>query len=141
MRDIKYIVIHCSDTPNGKHFDAIDIHNWHKERKFDGIGYHAVILIAGSIQQGRPEYWVGAHVRGHNENSLGVCLIGKTEFDKEQWCSLATLIEFWKKDRPDAIVLGHRDFPCVHKNCPGFDVKEWWEQVKIKEVSNGPESG
>jgi N-acetylmuramoyl-L-alanine amidase len=33
---------------------------------------------------------------------------------------------------PDAVVLGHRDFPDVVKTCPNFDVMKWMEAVGIK---------
>ena len=41
MREIKKIIIHCSDSEFG---DAALIDKWHKERGWTGIGYHYVIL-------------------------------------------------------------------------------------------------
>ena len=55
---------------------------------WDGIGYHKIILRNGNIQNGRPEYWVGAHVKGLNKISLGVCLIGRKKFTDNQFKSL-----------------------------------------------------
>ena len=60
---------------------------------WDGIGYHKVILRSGEIENGRPEYWVGAHVKGENDVSLGVCLIGRDEFTNEQFSSLKKVLE------------------------------------------------
>ena len=81
-RDIKYIVVHCSDTPNNEKIGAKEIHEMHLSFGWDGIGYHKVINRNGIIENGRPEYWVGAHVKGKNDLSLGVCLIGKTNLLK-----------------------------------------------------------
>ena len=79
---INKIVIHCSATPNGREDTAEDIHGWHlaKPKKWDGIGYHYVIECKGKLVAGRPEYWKGSHAYGHNDNSLGICMIGTDVF-------------------------------------------------------------
>ena len=59
--NIQYIIVHCSDTE--KSLTAIDIHNMHLGFGWDGIGYHKVIKNDGEIENGRPEYWVGALLR------------------------------------------------------------------------------
>ena len=65
-KDIKYIVVHCSDTPNDTNLGAEDIHKMHLGFVWDGVGYHKIILRSGKIENGRPEYWVGAHTFGIN---------------------------------------------------------------------------
>ena len=75
---IKYIVVHCSDISG--HDNAEDIHKLHLSFGWEGIGYHKVIKKNGEIENGRPEFWKGAHVYNHNQESLGVCLIGKNQF-------------------------------------------------------------
>jgi len=67
--DIRYIIVHCSDTNNND--TAIDIHKLHISFGWDGIGYHKVICRSGKVENGRPEYWIGAHVKGKNNISLG----------------------------------------------------------------------
>ena len=84
MREVKYIVIHCSATKEGVNVSAATIDTWHKRRGWNGIGYHKVICRNGTIQNGRPEYWIGAHAKGVNQNSLGVCLIGRNKFSNIQ---------------------------------------------------------
>lgn len=92
--DIKKIIIHCSDSDFGN-VDVID--QWHKMNGWDGCGYHYVICngIAfnkakydkktdGLIQVGRNLTTVGAHCRGHNFDSIGICLIGKRHFTGRQ---------------------------------------------------------
>ena len=122
---IKNIVIHCSDSPQGRGDNAEVIHRWHLENGWSGIGYHKVILEDGSIENGRPLYWVGSHARGHNKSSIGICLIGDGEYTGHQYASLRGLI-FNMLDRfPTAEVVGHCDLDSG-KTCPKFDVKKWW---------------
>ena len=76
MRAIEELVVHCSATPAGKPFRAADIDRWHREQGWNGIGYHYVITLDGSIEPGRDLEEAGAHVAGHNRNSIGICYIG-----------------------------------------------------------------
>lgn len=136
MREIRFIVVHCSDTPNGRDDRAADIHRWHRERGWDGIGYNAVISVDGYLEPGRPDYWQGAHVRdfddngeGDNSDSLGVCLIGRDQFSDDQLRTLEGWILAKLADHPEAEVVGHRDLDS-RKSCPNFDVREWWRAKK-----------
>ena len=122
---IKFLIVHCSDTPDKHDVDASFIHNMHLKFGWDGIGYHKVILRSGKIEDGRPEYWIGAHVKGKNEISLGVCLIGKDKFTKNQFISLKRILKTWKKKYPSAKILGHKDTGNTNKTCPNFDVITW----------------
>ena len=124
--NIKYIIVHCSDTE--KNLTAIDIHNMHLGFGWDGIGYHKVIKNDGEIENGRPEYWVGAHVKGLNYCSLGICLIGKNSFSELQMQSLKIQLFKWKKKYPNAKVVGHRDSTNTSKTCPNFDVISWCKE-------------
>jgi len=123
IKKMKKIIIHCSATPNGRPDTAEDIHRWHLERGWDGIGYHKVICVSGEIQNGRPDYWQGSHAMGYNKDSVGVCLIGTDEFSDAQWVSLKTLINELYSKYPDAKIIGHNEISS--KACPGFDVQEW----------------
>jgi N-acetylmuramoyl-L-alanine amidase len=128
--DIAYLVVHCSDTPNSHDLKAIDIHKMHLSFGWDGIGYHKIICQNGEIEEGRPTYWVGAHVYENNKNSLGVCLIGKDNFNNNQLDTLFLLLKSWESQYPNAEILGHRDFLNTTKTCPNFDVKKWWYHRK-----------
>ena len=68
--NIRYLVVHCADTPDDQPLDASDIHRMHLGFGWNGIGYHRVICRDGRIEHGRPDYWIGAHVKGFNEISL-----------------------------------------------------------------------
>jgi len=99
MNSIQYLVVHCADTPDDRDIDAAEIHRWHtEERKWSGIGYHAVIKRDGTIENGRPIYWAGAHAKGHNSHSLGVCLIGRISFTPAQYTSLSGLLKKWNSE-------------------------------------------
>ena len=77
MRQINYIIIHCSATKAGRDFHAKDIDKWHRERGFDEIGYNAVVDLDGTVEPGRSESKPGAHCKGHNSDSIGICYIGE----------------------------------------------------------------
>lgn len=134
MREINQIVIHCSDTPAGMDIGAAEIRQWHtdpppKGRGWKDIGYHWVIRRNGNIEAGRPESEVGAHVEGHNANSIGVCMVGGGKgicnFTLEQWHALGVLITNSIEAYPNAAVCGHRDLNPA-KQCPSFDARAWW---------------
>lgn len=130
MRNIKTIVVHCSATPEGKDFHASDIDRWHRQRGFSKIGYHYVIDLDGTVEKGRDESEIGAHVSHHNSNTIGVCYIGglasdgKTPADtrtEAQKKSLIEILTYLVKKYPKSVILGHRDFKGVNKACPSFD--------------------
>ena len=123
MAKIKKIVIHCAATPNGKHFTAEDIHRWHLENGWSGIGYNYVIRVDGVLEAGRPEYWIGAHAHGHNANSIGICLIGTDEYSQDQWSALKKLLTKLSIKYVDVEIIGHNEIS--NKPCPGFDVQKW----------------
>lgn len=129
--DIRYLVVHCSDTARDCASSASDIHAMHLGFGWHGIGYHKVICRDGLIEAGRPEYWVGAHVYGFNEVSLGVCLLGKDTFTSAQFDSLEALLRRWRRRYPVALICGHRDFEYTDKCCPNFDVAQWCEARNI----------
>tara|TARA_A100001015_G_C14469783_1_gene511252 strand:- start:113 stop:529 length:417 start_codon:yes stop_codon:yes gene_type:complete len=123
--DIKFLIIHCSDTPDDKNIDASYIHEMHLNFGWDGIGYHKIIKRNGLIENGRPEFWIGAHVKGLNEKSLGVCLLGKKDFTVKQFNSLKKVLKLWKKKYPNAKIFGHCEVVKTNKTCPNFDVQGW----------------
>ena len=133
-RNINYIAVHCADTPKDKYFDVNDIRKWHvEERGWSDVGYHFVILLDGTIQKGRDINTAGAHVKGFNKDSIGICYIGggggidtRTTAQK---VSLVYLIGTLKRQFKNAIVKGHRDFPNVSKKCPCFDAEKEYKYI------------
>lgn len=130
---IKYIVVHCAATKPKQNIGVKEIDQWHKDRGWAGCGYHYVIRRNGKLEEGRPLSRVGAHVRGHNRESIGVCLagglnkMGKAEenFTKGQYKTLRKLIDGLYPQFINAMVIGHRDLDPM-KACPCFDVSNWY---------------
>lgn len=129
MREIDKIIIHCSATPEGRDVTVEEIDRWHKERGFTGIGYHYVITLDGQVHKGRAEEIKGAHCKGYNSKSIGVCYVGGCDKDMnpkdtrtfEQIVGMNWLIGLLKKRYPNATIHGHNEFSS--KSCPCFDVK------------------
>ena len=131
IQKIKFLIIHCSDTPDKQKVTADDIHNMHLGFGWDGIGYHKIICRDGTIENGRPEYWVGAHAYGVNEESLGVCLIGRNSFTKKQYDSLEKVLLKWKKVYLNSKILGHCEAIKTSKTCPNFDVSKFLKEKEL----------
>ena len=128
------IILHCSATREGQDVKAKTIKQWHKERGFDDIGYHYVIDLDGTIEKGRDEELVGAHCKGHNATSIGICYVGgcdknmkpKDTRTPEQRRSMLSLVRKLvnKYKIPVTQIWAHHDFD-KHKACPSFDVSEF----------------
>lgn len=119
-------IIHCSDSPQGRGDNAETIHKWHLKRGFSGIGYHFVILEDGTIENGRPEYWRGAHAKGHNR-TLGICLIGEGDFTAAQFISLEKLLKDRKFKASE--IVGH--YAVSIKSCPNFNVETYLVSIGL----------
>lgn len=132
MRNINTIILHSSATPEGRHHDADDIRDWHVEGNgWSDIGYHFVIQIDGTVEAGRPLEVQGAHTRGYNANSVGVCYIGGTDeygspkdtMTTAQAISVEALVcELREIYGDDVAFKGHNEFNAL-KACPCFDVE------------------
>ena len=124
------IIIHCSDSPQGRGDDVSTIDRWNRERGFDRVGYHYVILEDGTIQKGRPDDISGAHAAGYN-NYIGICLIGIDSFTDAQFNSLETLIIGLvdKYDFDERSIMSH--YEVSTKSCPNFSTKTFTRQRKI----------
>lgn len=135
MRNIDKLIVHCSATPPSMDIGAKEIDRWHRERGWLCIGYHFVIRRNGMLEFGRPVDQIGAHCKGHNKSSIGICMVGGDEdmdtndFTPEQWDTLAELLGMLKLYHPAAEVLGHHDLNSS-KACPSWDVVEWWAMVQ-----------
>lgn len=153
LDDIHTIVVHCSATKIGRWIDAEDISRMHKKRGWAMIGYHRVIRLDGSVEQGRPYTRRGAHVRGNNINTIGICMVGGLDEDGNPYdtyadqqyhalmCELVNLRGILPNLRG---ICGHRDFsPDLNgdgliqpnewiKICPCFEVADRLEKWDIR---------
>jgi N-acetylmuramoyl-L-alanine amidase len=133
MRKIDKIIIHCADTPEGKYFDIDDIRKWHvDERGWSDVGYHYVILLDGSIQLGRPIQVSGAHTKGFNSQSIGICYIGGADNKDTRTCeqknTLEILLSLLRLIFKEATIHSHRDFT-NKKTCPSFDATNEYKNI------------
>jgi len=126
MRSITLIVIHCSAVRTNQTSSVAQIDTWHRQRGFKlGIGYHYVVRRNGDIEQGRPEWMVGAHCKNHNKYSIGVCYEGGLNCldlpadtrTPEQKAALRQLLTELHSRYPKAVIVGHHDLN-PQKACP-----------------------
>lgn len=141
MRKINTIVYHYSATYEDLDLGVKDMRKMHLARGFNDVGYHYVIRLDGTVERGRPDEVVGAHVRGFNRDSIGICCIGglirgeghdrgydtRTDAQKQ---ALAELTADLLVKYPGAIVKGHKDLAATQ--CPGYDAASWWAREGLR---------
>ena len=140
MRKIDKLIIHCTATPEGREVSVDTIRKWHLDRGWRDIGYHFVIGLDGEVHEGRPIEQTGAHVKGHNFDSIGIAYVGGVEAKKKngEWVPKDTRTELQKEALEELLcylkikysaskVYGHRDFST--KACPSFDAREEYEWI------------
>lgn len=137
MRELKRIIIHCTATPEGKHFDVATIRRWHvKDRGWKDIGYHYVIYLDGSVHEGRPVEQTGAHTSGHNADSIGIVYVGgcdskmkaKDTLNEAQKTAMVNLIKALREQHGELSLHGHNEYAA--KACPSFKVKDKFSWLK-----------
>lgn len=135
------VILHCSDTSD---YDAdhvffdkyglAEIRSWHRDRQFADVGYHYIVRRTGVIEKGRDESVVGAHCENHNQNSLGVCFIGRQNPTIMQLQSVEKLyLDFRSRYMIHAHQwVGHYEFN-DNKVCPGLPmtlIRHWLSLVR-----------
>lgn len=137
MRAIDAIVIHCADTPDTMDVGAHEIRPWHvaappNGRGWTDIAYHYMVRRNGEIECGRMETMVGAHCKGMNIASLGVCWVGQTTPAPEQRAALVKITrELMARYKvPLHRVFGHCEAdPASHKTCPNIPMISFRAEV------------
>jgi len=135
MRNIKYIVIHCTATPPLTPVEAIQNY-WKTQLRWKNPGYHYILLANGTIKQLLDEELVANGVAGYNNVCIHVSYIGGVDADNNpqdtrtlsQKAAMYYIICRLREKYPAAVIQGHRDFPNVHKACPSFNVKDWMKE-------------
>lgn len=121
MRKIDKFIIHCSDSDVESHDNIATIRKWHvEENKFSDVGYHFFIRKDGTIEVGRPLERPGAHTRGWNKRSVGVCLSGSDFFTEPQMYSCRRIYQLLSYYH-EMSIHGHCEFDDDKSYCPGFD--------------------
>jgi len=139
--ETKYIVVHCSQTRPSQNIGAKEIDRWHRERGWLKIGYARVIKRDGTVEQGRDDDELQAHVKNYNHISTSVCVVGgakeenwqegEDNFTGEQWESLKKVLEEQVIKYPEARIVGHYELD-ERKTCPNFNVREYLLNEDIK---------
>lgn len=129
MRELKRIILHCSAThdyePDSSAFDLIgakDIDVWHKHRGWNGIGYHYVVRRTGVIERGRPLLEIGAHAKGENTDTVGVCYVGTRRPTDAQLDSLLVLAKKFYTGYGLGAQAWHGHYEFSNKECPGLPI-------------------
>tara|TARA_R110000803_G_scaffold54610_2_gene111339 strand:- start:156 stop:581 length:426 start_codon:yes stop_codon:yes gene_type:complete len=133
MREFKRIILHCTATREGQHYNVKDIRLWHTSppRNWSDIGYHYLIQIDGTIEIGRPITKIGAHTKGENEDSIGIAYVGgldrntdrpKDTMTVEQEIAFLRLVDSSRLIFGEISLHGHNEFSS--KACPSFNVNE-----------------
>ncbi|MEM6727014.1 MAG: N-acetylmuramoyl-L-alanine amidase [Pseudomonadota bacterium] len=150
MRDIKSLIIHCAATRPDWMADAslgdkiAEIRRWHVDiNGWRDIGYHYIIDRDGTRGTGRALDEIGAHTRGQNRASIGICLIGghgsastdafQDHFTDAQELALLNLLAELEGRFGALDIRGHNDFAA--KACPGFKVDRWLENEPAQRIS------
>lgn len=137
------IFVHCSATKPSMNWGLREIRQSHKERGFLDVGYHFIIKRDGTIEAGRDEDVIGAHVEGYNSTSVGVCLVGgvddrlkpEANFTPAQMQSLRSLLVTLLAKYEGAVLRAHHEV--APKACPSFNLKRWWEKNELVTSDRG----
>ena len=126
MREINLIVIHHSAGPRSQTMEQIRVFHV-TSRKWSEIGYHYVIEEDGAVRHGRDIAVPGAHAKGLNAHSIGICVTGdntkpEAAWNEDQKVSLRLLVSILRAIFPHSQVRGHRDVGTTL--CPGVDVHD-----------------
>ena len=134
MRDIKYIMVHCTaGSQKNKAKDIVDFHLRPTAKGGKGWrapGYHYIIEPDGTVVPTWPESKVSNGVKGYNSVSINISYIGGVDLSMpclppvdnrtpQQKAAMLSLLRQLKARYPYAEIHSHRDF--ANKACPSFD--------------------
>ena len=154
MSELKRLVIHCTDTRQGREVSGAEIRHWHTSPKSKGgrgwkqVGYSDLIHLNGGVENLVPynedqnvDPWeVTNGAAGYNSTSRHVVYVGGRNMANEncdtrtaeQRKALEKYVRSFHRQHPQAEIVGHRDLPGVSKACPCFDVKRWLREIGLR---------
>ena len=148
-KEIQYLVIHCTATPEGRAVMPDDIRRWHlSENGWKQVGYTDMVLLDGKVERlvGNNEdkiidpWEITNGVAGINSISRHIVYVGGTDASgkakdtrtPQQKAALGNyVLDFVRRFR-DVQVAGHYQFD-GKKACPSFDVPAWCRQIGVTE--------
>lgn len=126
------VTLHCTDTPDGRMITRDFLYQVHVvHNKWDDIGYHFIINVDGSVINGRPMDRKGAHVAGNNKDNIGIALVGRSLFYREQFKRLRQMFDDIREQYYISAneIYGHYELDKKGKTCPNIrieDVVRWY---------------
>ena len=145
MKEVEWLVLHCSATRCNKSFTFEDLKRCHRAKGYAyDCGYHWYITRDGEYHEGRPEWIAGAHVKHYNQHAIGICYEGGLDEKGRpadtrtpaQRAALIALLRSLKIDYPDAEIMGHCELEGVHKACPSFSCSEYRDYFESIDMLN-----
>lgn len=149
MRNIDYIVLHCTATAYNAKVSSI-MNFWRNTLGWNNPGYNFLIEANGHVVQLADISRVTNGVKGYNSNSIHIAYIGGVENGKavdnrtcKQREAMETLVRKYHSQFPKAKILGHRDLsPDLNgdgiiqpwewtKECPSFTVADWLKEIGL----------
>lgn len=153
-KPMKYLVIHCTATPEGREVTAGDIRHWHTDpvskggRGWKQVGYTDLIHLDGSVERlvdnnedANVDPWeITNGAAGYNSVSRHIVYAGgcdknmkpkdtRTEAQKE---ALKRYVRDFHSRFPQIRIVGHSELN-PKKACPSFDVQAWLLSIGIKQ--------
>lgn len=155
-KELKYLVIHCTATPEGREVTSAEIRRWHTSPKSAGgrgwkqVGYTDLIHLDGSVERlvkNNEDAWVddweitnGAvgynSVSRHIVYAGGCAKDGKTPKDTRtaaQKAALERYVKAFHRRHPNVRIIGHNEVAA--KACPSFDVQKWLHSIGIDQAA------
>ena len=152
MARLRYLVIHCTATPEGREVTAADIRHWHTDpvsrggRGWRQVGYTDLIHLDGRVERlvrnnedMEVDPWeVTNGAAGYNALSRhivyagGCAADGKTPKDTRtpaQRKALEAYVKDFHRRFPAVRIVGHNELAA--KACPSFSVKQWLREIGI----------
>lgn len=152
-KPLKYLVIHCTATPEGREVSSAELRHWHTDpvshggRGWKQVGYTDMIHLNGGVERlvdnnedADVDPWeVTNGAAGYNSVSRhvvyvgGVAPDGRTAKDTRtaaQKAALERYVRLFHRRFPSVRIVGHNELNSG-KACPSFDVQQWLEKLKI----------
>jgi hypothetical protein len=139
MRHVTKVIFHHSGSDHSAHDNIATIRDWHLRRGWIGEGYHFYIRKNGCVEIGRPLTLIGAHCKGQNKDSIGICLGGHSSFTEMQFHTAARLVQNLKQFYPGLVITAHKDYSKTE--CPNYDINKIKERLHELETLSATSMG
>lgn len=152
MAQLKRLVIHCTDTPEGRKVTSDDIRHWHTSpvskggRGWQQVGYTDMFHLDGTVERlvannedANVDPWeITNGAKGYNSTSRHIVYVGgrdatsKTPKDTRTEAQCEAMKQYvldFHRRHPDVEIVGHNALSA--KACPSFDVPAWLREIGI----------